>query len=623
MVKKLIFVEGKDDINSLIKKIGSTDSKIICFDFESHKLLDKMSVKHHLVEEYFSEQDKLIMDDKALELTTNWYKHKELKKTLEYRDVNLGSLLEIELIGYFFEYIKRITGIDNIIKKESPSTIITSFLSTCTEIISNKKEIKIIKIKSKKKPSLFFDSIEIPIGIKGNIVSIKISRTNFLRIRKLSIKCLNILYNLKPNFIKIKNKKIILLLDFNPNLYVELLKLLSESEFNVLLLNQRRPAIWNYSSLQIMKRLDCKIIEMGDFASKKTKMKSDDEKIKMMKKLDELWKNEIFNEIFSINGNQFWHAIKNSFSSLTTNRFIESIERFILLNELFDKIDVHGILEWAHVGIEDKIIISIINERGIPNMFLQHGLYIQNKKFEKYNQILPIFPSNGSKHVVWGKILEDFLLEHNIEKNDIIKIGSPRHDKFFKKKYINRSDTILIAANGFFHNNSNGTDIRAFIRMENAIKKIVHTIKKSCNKKIIVKLHPGRVSFDIKPIIHEIDPTIEIYQNENIMDLLENCDAVISLNFSTIILDALIAQKPTMVFLPEEQGFMNEIPLKEGAVLYTSDVNQIEQIIINLLSNKEIRNELIRKGNDFVNDYFTNKGNASFELSKILQRFSK
>mgnify|MGYP006415910723 CR=1 FL=1 len=623
MTEKLILVEGKEDIQSLKKFMDLENTKIISFDFESHKLLDSVKSKHHLVEEYFSEQDKSMMDDKALNLTTNWYKHEKLKKMLEYNGVNLGSLLEIELIGYFFEYIKRIIGIHKIIKKESPKIVFTSFLGKCTEIVCKGMEIEVVKLESEKNTSLFFDSVDIPIGIRGKIISIKISRANFLRIRRFSIKCLNILYNLKPNFTKIKNKKIILLLDFNPNLYSELLKILSESKFNVLLLNQRRPAIWNYSSLQIMKNSNCKIIELEDFSNKNTNLKMDSEKLKMQDKLYELWKNKVFYEIFSIEGIEFWDAIKDSFSSLTTKRFIESVERFILLNELFNKINPSCVLEWAHVGIEDKIIISLINEKNIPNMFLQHGLYIQNEKFFKYNSILPIFPSNNSKHIVWGKVLEDFLLKHNVEKNNIIKIGSPRHDKFFEKEHGNNFDTVLIAANGFFHNNSNGTDTKSFIKMEDAIRKICDVIKKSYNKKIIVKLHPGHVSYDIKPLIHEIDPTIKIYQNENIADLLEKCDVMISLNFSTVILDALIAQKPTMVFLPEEQGFEDEIPLKKGAVLYTSNIDQFEKIINDLISNKKIRNELIHKGNDFVNEYFINKGNASNELAKILYSFEK
>ena len=137
----------------------------------------------------------------------------------------------------------------------------------------------------------------------------------------------------------------------------------------------------------------------------------------------------------------------------------------------------------------------------------------------------------------------------------------------------------MLAANGLFHNNCQGADTRAFIRMENFVRKILETIKRYPDKKIIIKLHPGKVSFDIKPLIQEIDPTIQIYQNENIMDLLENCDSMISLNYSTAILDAMILQKPTLVLLPEKQNFENEIPIKNNTVLSTSDENQIESMI--------------------------------------------
>ena len=76
--------------------------------------------------------------------------------------------------------------------------------------------------------------------------------------------------------------------------------------------------------------------------------------------------------------------------------------------------------------------------------------------------------------------------------------------------------------------------------MENYVRKILETVKKYPDKKIIVKLHPGRVSYDIKPLIQKIDPSIQIFQNENILDLLEKSDVMISLNYSTVVLDALI-----------------------------------------------------------------------------------
>ena len=623
LIKKLILVEGEEDVKDL-KSVITSETKIICFNFEAHKALNNLGIKHGKVEEYFSNDDELKIDNKAIHLTTQWYRHTGLKKEIEYNGINLGNLLEIELIWYFFEYVKRIVGIKRILEKEKANEVIVSFLGNCAEIICKDSKINLVKYNSKKTPSLFFDSVEIPIRIRGKVIPIRISRQNFLKLKKFLSKIINIIYKIKPNFNQLKSKKTILLLDYNPFIYEELIKELSNSKHNVLLLNQRRPAVWNFSSLRVLKNSKCKVIELDDFLNKTLKIKIQREEKKMKKQLENLWKNdEIFNEIFSIEGYSFWDAIKENFSTLTTKRFVESIEKIILLHELFHSVNVSVILEWAHVGLEDKLIISIANEKKIPNMFLQHGLYLQNEKFDKYIPILPILPSDGSKHLVWGDVLVDFIIKHGGKRDEIIKIGSPRYDKFFRENKNEKSNIVLLAANGLFHNNCKGTDTNAFIRMENFVRKIFEIVKKYPEKKIIVKLHPGRVSFDIKPIIQEIDPSIEVFQNENILELLEKVDVMISLNYSTVVLDAMILEKPTLVLLPEDQNFENEIPLKDGTTLMTSDINELEDMIEILFNDKKICNELIQKGKKFVNQYITNQGISSKKLAEILEGYGR
>ncbi len=622
MIKNLVLVEGKEDVNELQKTITS-ETKVICFDFEAHESLVNLNIKHDKVEKYFSDKDEIEIESKVVELTRQWYKHDKIKKNIEYNEINLGSLLEIELVGYFFEYVKRIMGIIRIFEKEKPAKVFVSFLGDCADIISKDLEIKLIKYDSKKTASLFFDFVEIPIKIGSKIIPIKISRKNFLRFKKIISKIINLIYNNKPKISQLKLKKSILLLDYNIMSYEELIKKLSNSKHNVLLLNQRRPVIWNFLSLRILKNSKCKILELNDFLNETLKMKIQKYQEKLKKELDSLWKkDEVFNEIFSIEGYSFWNAIKKNFSILTTKRFVESIERYILMDKLFDLVNVSVILEWAHVGLEDKLIISIANKKKIPNMFLQHGLYLQNEKFDEYMPIFPIIPSNGSKHLVWGEIMEKHIIEHGGMKEEIIQIGSPRYDKVFqKKKKKKKSNIVLLAANGFFHINCKGTDVEAFIKMENFVKKIFEVIKKYPDKKMIIKLHPGHVSFDIKPLIQKIDPSIEIYQNENILELLEKSDVMISLNYSTVVLDAMILEKPVLVLLPEDQNFENEIPLKNKTVLMTSDLNKLEILIKDLFENEKIRQELIQKGNEFVNQYIVNQGTSSEKLAEILEKY--
>lgn len=620
LLSKIILVEGIKDVEE-IKSIYSSTVKVISFDYEAHKLLNELNIKHELVEDYFSPQDEYDIDTKALELTTQWYKHKSIIE-LNYQGLNLGSLLEIELIGYFFEQLKRVLGIIRVIEKEKPDIIVAYFLGEIAETMCRQKKIKIQKYESKKSVELFFDSIDIPIKVGGRIFSIKISQKKFQIITKMLNQTICSLFGFKPDYNNLRIKKTILLSEYNLSTYDYLVEELSNSKNNIYLLNQRRPAIWNYHSFQIMRKSKCKIIDLDDFINKDIKIEIKKEQKKFEDNIKTLWNdNNIFVEMFSINDYSFWNGIKNNFTQLVTKRFVEAIKKIFLLNELFKNIDISCILEWAHVGLEDKLIISIANKRKIPNLFLQHGLYLQNEKLKKYVPILPILPYNSSKHLVWGNIMERFVLEYGIRQDMVIKIGSPRHDKFFRKEHIKKLDTVLLAANGFFHVNFKGTDTRSFIKMENFVRKIFEVMKKYPKIKLIVKLHPGKVSFDIKPLIKQLDLNVKIFQSENIMDLLENCDYMISLNYSTVTLDAMISKKPILVLLPEEQNYENEIPLKNNAVLFTSDLNQIESLMDNLFNNKEICHNLVKKGNEFVNEYVANQGKSSHELAKILDMY--
>lgn len=620
LLSKIILVEGIKDVEE-IKSIYSSTVKVISFDYEAHKLLNELNIKHELVEDYFSPQDEYDIDTKALELTTQWYKHKSIIE-LNYQGLNLGSLLEIELIGYFFEQLKRVLGIIRVIEKEKPDIIVAYFLGEIAETMCRQKKIKIQKYESKKSVELFFDSIDIPIKVGGRIFSIKISQKKFQIITKILNQTICSLFGFKPDYNNLRIKKTILLSEYNLSTYDDLIEELSNSKNNIYLLNQRRPAIWNYHSFQIMRKSKCKIIDLDDFINKDIKIEIKKEQKKFEDNIKTLWNdNNIFVEMFSINDYSFWNGIKNNFTQLVTKRFVEAIKKIFLLNELFKNIDISCILEWAHVGLEDKLIISIANKRKIPNLFLQHGLYLQNEKLKKYVPILPILPYNSSKHLVWGNIMERFVLEYGIRQDMVIKIGSPRHDKFFRKEHIKKLDTVLLAANGFFHVNFKGTDTRSFIKMENFVRKIFEVMKKYPKIKLIVKLHPGKVSFDIKPLIKQLDLNVKIFQSENIMDLLENCDYMISLNYSTVTLDAMISKKPILVLLPEEQNYENEIPLKNNAVLFTSDLNQIESLMDNLFNNKEICHNLVKKGNEFVNEYVANQGKSSHELAKILDMY--
>ena len=622
-MNKLILVEGTIDFKIINKKLFDNDSTVISFDYLSHKSLNDNNIEHKLVEEYFLEEDKNEIDKLTLKFATTWYKDEKIRKYIEFEKINLGSLLELEMPDYFFKILKRIIGIKNIIEKENPNQIISYSLKKYVKYLCKNKNIKLNSFEKIIPTGLFFDKIEIPLNIIFIKKNIKISRKNYFKIKNTIDHIINFVWKIKVNKKLLMNKDSILLLEFNSKLYEDFLKSFKISDKNIIILNQRRPSIWNIETLKIIKNSKCGILSISDFKNNQTKNKTLLEKNKLLTNLKLLQDSEnVLKIIFTHNQESFWNLIKHEFLKMITERFQESIERLILINEMFNQINVKLILDWAHTGVEEKEISHHAIKKNIAVYCLQHGIMTLNSKLEKYMPLMPVLPSKNVKMLVWGKTMESYVLNHKINPEKISIVGSPRHDRFFKKNISNNSNTILIASNLFFHYNFEGNDTRAYDRFELYLKEILKYIKKNSNKKPIIKLHQSEY-FQISSIIKKIDSTIPIYQHEDILELIETSDTVISLNYSTILLDALILNKPTMVILPEKQNYEEEEIIRKNAVLAVSNISELEIKLKQILLDNNIRNNLIFNGKQFINEYFSFQGNSSKILSEFLLNINK
>jgi len=617
-MNEIILVEGIIDFKIIDRNLFQKDSTIVSFDFDAHKSLDDNKIEHKLVEDYFSEKDKLELDQLSLKFATSWYKDKRIEKGLKFENLNLGYLLELEMPIYFFKILKRIIGIKKIIEKENPDKIISYSLKNYVKHICNDKNIVIKFFNKNISSGLHFDKITIPLKIGFIKKELKVSRKNYFKIKKFVDEILNIFLKIKLNEEKLRTEDSILLLDFSTKIYEDIIKKIHTGNKNIIILNQRKPVIWNFETFNIIKNSKCKILSIKKFENSSTKNKNMKKQNELSENLKLMWNDEkSLKCIFTHNNESFWKIIKNDFSKLITKRFSESIERLILVNEMFDKMKIEAVVDWAHTGMEEKEINYVANKKNISIFCLQHGTMTLNPKFKKYHPVMPVLPSNNSHMLVWGEVMKSYLLEHKVNPNKITIVGSPRHDRFFKKKMLTNNNTILIASNLFFPYNFDGNDTRAYDRYILYLKEILKFIKKNSDKKPIIKLHQAEY-FDISSIIKSIDPSIIIYQHEDVLELLEKCDVLISLNYSTILVDALILKKPSMVILSERQNYEEEEIIKRGAVLAVSDISELEIKLKQICLENNVRKKLILNGKKFIDDYFSYRGNSSEYLIKWL-----
>ena len=166
-----------------------------------------------------------------------------------------------------------------------------------------------------------------------------------------------------------------------------------------------------------------------------------------------------------------------------------------------------------------------------------------------------------------------------------------------------------------------------YIQFENLIRNFCKSVKELCDVHIIVKLHPGQDihNNDIKTLFNEIDSAIPVYQLKPIVELLEKCDALINISPegfdpSTVILESLIMNKPTMNIIMDEKFFEFQY-VKDKAVISISDKSNLEKNISEILFNNELRKELMENGKKHLKNYLSNHGSASESFAEILASY--
>lgn len=597
MTDTIVLLNNIHDVKKLEKYINDNNMKKICFDYDSYKALGTSCM---IVEEYFNEKDKLFLDEFAIDLARNWYKNTEITKSLEINGINIGYLLELEFLPYFFQQLKRFIGVMRILQKEAPKRVITASLGN---FILPTAKVEHINHGNDTDGRLYYDRIEIPISIKNTIYTFKISRKNYQNIKKI-IDFATSLFIEKFAVNKKVDKKNILLLEFNPENYTALLESLSEQGYNVILLNQRRPAVTNLSSLKVIRKAGCKICFLEHFSSINNHV------------LSSLWPNSVFEKIFYADGSSFWSCIKDDFVKIVENRRLELLRKMTAAELLFNSTKIDLILDWAHTATEEKIISALAATRNIPVITLQHGAYPMNEKFVKYLPFHPIIPAKN-KIVVWGDMMRSYVIQHGGTDDNVISIGSPKHDKFFQRKQKN-VEAVLIVMSELYHSNFEGTHTKTFEDLNGYVKQLFSLIKKLSKKKIILKLRPVQTSYEIQSIIEKLGYKISIYRTQDIFDVMQICDTVISMNFSTVLLDAMILNKPTMTILPEKQGYEEDLIMKSGATLTVSNMNELGPKLKDILTDEDLRQKLVKNGQKIVSEYFVNHGTASEALAKFI-----
>jgi hypothetical protein len=595
-------------------------AKIFSLNFLSHDILSNHKINHKVAEDFLTDKDYLKIDNLTKNATTNWYKHDSIKNKLKFLEINLGSLMQLELYHYFLPIYTNVVLFESIISKINPSLIVSAtFIDDYIEHTCFDKNISYVLVDKKSERSLVFDEINIKINLFKFPISIKISKKIFLFIKNKFEKLIYFFLGFKNTSL---DKSSILLVDFNPALYDDLLKNLSKLNKTILLLNTRRPAVWNFNSFKIIFNTKCKIVSLSKFKNSISE-EINLNNINFNNNKNDLWtNNDDFKDIFSFGSYTLWPSIKTSFKKIVDERFSESIEFISLTKTFFSKTCPSLILEWSETAQEEQTILQIAKQFKIKTLYLQHAMAAA----EKISANMGSFMSHLSHsflsdlQIVWGSPAQKYGLSHN--NTSILSPGSPRHDKFFNFKSSTASGIILFAPSAPSSISSKNIATNSVQIFDKFIRETCMIINNIPNKKLLVKPHPTPfLLFDIKKLVKEVDSNISVTYSSNILDILNNSELIITTNNSTIAIEAMMLNKP-VISLQTEPSFLDEQIVKMNAVISITKVSDIENTVKKLLNDSNLQRELLSNSKKFLDYHFSNHGTASKQFSKILDDLS-
>ena len=616
--KSIILFDSVSDYDDLDEIASKNKSKIISFNYDTHKILKDKKIHHEISDNYLSKKDLRTIQKTAYSVS-EWFNADVISKYIYYNGVNLGSLIQDELINILVNYIKKVFELFKISKEFTNSTFISSH--TCCKIMKNfSKKINEFKNSSTENLQPFpLDSIKIKmkIGTKNHSMEFGISKNLFKKLKSVSEKSSKFLLS-KNNSIG-ETSKNILIVEFNPIQYQSFFEQMPDSKLNFLIYNRRRPAFWNFQSYNLIKRSGCLAETENSLLDAKLKKIILNGKRQMEIKISDLFSKEsFFKSFFSLEEISFWPTFKEFFQEYFRKRALEFIQEVELTKKLMEKYDFSSILILSEAGLHERIALQLAYQKQIPVCLVQHGINYNTKESYDMNVAKGALPIKSDYYLCWGRISGEYSKKMAIKSEKVHPIGSAVFDGVtFDEQKCSKKDHVLLATGSPTKEHASDLTVEIIEKNMDAVKKICQVVTKY-NKKLIIKTHPSPDEFDPSFIAKQVNPEIKVIKEGRISPLIQSCDLLIINDLTSPILDAYILKKPVISLRVTDNGWGIPTAFKNNSCIVT-DLEKFDDDLKNVLNNESVRNQLITDGEKSSKEYLAYQNNGSNKLITFLE----
>ena len=162
-----------------------------------------------------------------------------------------------------------------------------------------------------------------------------------------------------------------------------------------------------------------------------------------------------------------------------------------------------------------------------------------------------------------------------------------------------------------------GYSIDQWEKYEENIKRICKIVTNE-KMELIIKQHPDLGEQNLSEQFFKEFPDIKVIKHGEILDLLLESQYVVSLGFSSTILEAQVIEKPVISLSVEHDVY--GIPRNALDSCLISDIENFEKKFLQLIKDSEFCEKIIKNGINQLEIDFTNIGDSA---ENILKEISK
>jgi len=587
-------------------------SKIITFDLESHRLLQKNLVKHYVSDEFLDDNDEKKIDFECIKFS-QWHLNEAYDKQLCYEGVNFGSLLSSEFNNFLISFLRNFLSFKKIIDNFPNITLVcVPHIHKILNKLTDNLEILC-------EDDFYYNTKKEKLQYKiTNSISIDISEDNFKKLKNISEIITKILVKKDGN--RIENGTIALI-EFDPIKYETIFNASRNSQSKILLYNRRRPFAYNRKSLRILQQSHVIPYISSQRVLRKYELNGKEKAEEIRKKLSRFFveKEDQLDNFFKFSNKKFWRLLKSYVVELFNEKILDIIIEIENSKSFISEKKPSAIVVLSENGITEQILLKLARKYSIKTVLLQHGSILDGNDAIDYNRSQGIFPIQSDKFFAWNYSSANCILKSNCSEQKIKVIGSPNIDRIFLKKNISKKNTkkVLLLATGPRNQQSVGYSIEKWEKYEENIKKICKIVTEE-KMELIIKQHPDLGEHNLSEQFFQEFPNIKVIKHGEILDLLLESQYVISMGFSSTILEAQILDKPVISLSVDHDVY--ETPKNVLDSCLVSDIENFEENFVQLIKNSEFCEKIIKNSNKQLESDFTNIGNSA---ENILREINK